>query len=86
MPTISRFFGIVIRIYHDDHPPPHFHAHYAEHHASIYIDSLEVREGSLPRRVLAMVLEWAFEHRTELRQNWELAERRQPLTQIEPLD
>jgi hypothetical protein len=86
MPTISRFLGIVIRMYFEDHPPPHFHAHYAEHEASIFIDTLEVREGSLPRRVLALVLEWAFQHRKELRENWQLAERQQPLKQIEPLD
>jgi len=86
MPTISRFFGIVIRMHYEEHPPPHFHAHYAENDAAIYIDSLEVREGFLPKRVLAMVLEWAFQHREELRGNWRRAEQQQPLNKIEPLE
>lgn len=55
MPTISQFFGIVIRMYFDDHPPPHFHVHYGEHDAVIDIDTLTQREGKLPRRVLARV-------------------------------
>jgi hypothetical protein len=59
MPTISRFFGIAIRIYLDEHPPPHFHASYAEFDAAIAIDTLEVVAGRLPRRAQALVLEWA---------------------------
>ncbi len=85
MPTISRFFGITIRMYFDDHPPPHFHVHYGEHDAKIRIDTLEVDVGHLPRRALALVLEWAFEHRDELRENWALADAHQPVNPIEPL-
>ncbi|MEK6798238.1 MAG: DUF4160 domain-containing protein [Planctomycetota bacterium] len=85
MPTISAFFGIVIRMYYDDHAPPHFHAYYAEHHAAILTDTLEVHEGALPRRALALVLEWAVEHREELRENWNLAARHEPLKGIVPL-
>ena len=66
MPTISQFFGIVIRMYFDDHGPAHFHAYYNEHSARIDIGTLEIQQGYLPRRVLALVLEWAAEHRTEL--------------------
>jgi len=86
MPTISIFFGVTIRMYYDDHAPPHFHAYYAEHGAVIEIESLLVREGQLPRRAMAMVLEWAAEHRKELRANWALAESHQPLKSIEPLE
>ena len=86
MPTISTFFGIVIRMYYDDHAPPHFHAHYAEHHAAILIESLEISEGSLPQRALGMVLEWAVEHRDELRENWGLAGTHEPLKKIAPLN
>ncbi|MCT8342979.1 MULTISPECIES: DUF4160 domain-containing protein [Photorhabdus] len=50
MPTISEFFGILIRMYYDDHNPPHFHAYYGEHEAIISIETLEVMEGSLPKR------------------------------------
>lgn len=85
MPTISTFFGIAIRMYFDDHPPPHFHAHYAEDHAVISIHTLEVLEGRLPKRALALVLEWAVDHRQELEANWELARRHETLGAIEPL-
>jgi hypothetical protein len=86
MPTISRFYGITVRMYFDEHPPPHFHAYSAEHDASISIDTLEVVEGSLPRRAWGIVLEWAALHRAELRQNWTLAEQHQPLKKIDPLE
>ncbi len=85
MPTISSFLGIVVRTYHDEHPEPHFHAYYGEHSAAIAIDTLEVLEGTLPRRVLGLVLEWASAHRAELRENWRLAEAHQPLQSIDPL-
>jgi hypothetical protein len=86
MPTISRFFGITIRMYYDDHAPPHFHAYYGNSAAVIEIEDLEVREGKLPRRALALVLEWAADHRGELLENWQLAEDHQPLNDIEPLE
>lgn len=85
MPTISTFFGIVIRMYFDDHGLPHFHAYYAEHSAKVAIDTLELIEGHLPRRALALVLEWASEHRDELRENWLRAVEHEPLEKIEPL-
>ena len=85
MPTICIFFGITIRMYFDDHAPPHFHAYYAEHEVEISIETLEVLEGRLPRRALALVVEWALEHRNELRENWERAERHDSLLRIEPL-
>jgi hypothetical protein len=85
MPTISRFFGLVIRMYYDDHPPPHFHVYAAEEDASISIETLEITEGRLSRRTLAMVLEWASEHRAELRENWLLCEEHLPLHNIDPL-
>ena len=86
MPTIGRFFGIRILMFHDEHPRPHFHARYAEHEASVSIDTLEVLVGDLPRRVLVLVLEWAMIHRPELRENWARAERDQPLAAIPGLD
>lgn len=86
MPTISMFFGILIRMYHDDHAPPHFHAHYGSYKAMIDIRTLRVLEGRLPRRALAMVLEWAEEHRDELLQNWALCEQLVPLNRVAPLE
>lgn len=60
MPTICEFFGIVIRMYYDDHNPPHFHAYYGGEQAIFSIETLELMEGSLSRRAKAMVLEWAL--------------------------
>ena len=85
MPTISRFFGIVIRMYYDDHAPPHFHAYYGDDVAVIAIDTLEVIEGGLPKRPLALVVEWAQQHRDELREDWRLAEMHQALKPIPAL-
>ena len=86
MPTVSRFFGIAIRMYFDDHGLPHFHAYYGSDVAKIEINTLRVSEGGLPRRALSLVLEWAVEHRAELLVNWELADGHQPLRQIPPLE
>ena len=85
MPTISVFFGIAIRMYFDEHAPSHFHAYYSGDDASIAIGTLEVMEGHLPRRALALVLEWAVEHRSELEENWRCVEEHRPLAAIEPL-
>jgi hypothetical protein len=86
MPTISIFFGLTIRMYYNDHAPPHFHAYYGEFTAVVEIGSLSVRHGHLPRRALAMVLEWAAEHRADLMTNWTLAQAHQPLNKIQPLE
>ena len=59
MPTISAFYGIIIRMFFDEHAPPHFHAQYGEHKASINIQTLALIEGKLPRRALGLVLDWA---------------------------
>jgi hypothetical protein len=80
------FFGIIIAMYHNDHAPPHFHAIYQEFEAQISIESLEILRGSLPRRVFALVLEWAVLHRDLLRLNWEKARMGLPLDPIEPLE
>jgi hypothetical protein len=86
MPTISVFFGITIRMYYRDHAPPHFHAYYQEHEARVAIGSLEVLSGSLPRRALALVLEWAKLHQEQLQVDWVSAEQHQALSDIEPLE
>jgi Domain of unknown function (DUF4160) len=86
MPTISGFYGITIRMYFDEHGPPHFHAIYKGDQAVIDIESLRLREGRLPRRVLRLVRGWARLHRSERRANWRRIELGQPLTDIEPLE
>ena len=86
MPEISRFFGIIIRMYFNDHMPPHFHADYGEHQIEITIETLEILKGQLPQRVLGLVLEWAVLHRDELRADWERACEGETLEAIQPLE
>ncbi|MBN1610095.1 MAG: DUF4160 domain-containing protein [Polyangiaceae bacterium] len=86
MPEISRFYGIVVRMFHDEHPPPHFHAYYQDIAAVVRIDTLEIVRGSLPGRAMTLVAEWALAHRDELRQNWARVESGEPPVPIEPLD
>lgn len=86
MPTISSFYGIVIRMFFRDHAPPHFHVEYGEHAAEIAIDTLDVLAGAVPRRTLALVLEWAALHRAELRSAWDCCRRHQHPSPIEPLE
>ena len=85
MPTISVFYGILIQMFWQDHAPTHFHALYAEHEALIDLRDLRVMRGSLPRRAMALVLEWAAEHRDELMEDWNLCSRMQTPKPIEPL-
>lgn len=85
MPEISRFFGIIILMYYDEHNPPHFHARYGSDKAAIEITSLRVLEGSLPSRALGLVVEWASQHQEELMMNWEAARNDRPPKKIQPL-
>ena len=85
MPTICTFFGILIRMFFNEHSPPHFHAEYGEFKAVIAIQSLEVMEGKLPRRALELVLDWAELHQTELIEDWELCRKHVEPHPIEPL-
>jgi len=85
MPRISAFYGIVIAMYYLDHPPPHFHAIYGEHEATIVIETFEVLSGFMPARALRLVREWAELHADELSANWEKARERVPLDSIESL-
>jgi hypothetical protein len=86
MPEVSRFFGITIRMYFDDHPPPHFHAFYGGQEALIGISPIVIIEGRLPRRALSLVFEWAALHQQELMANWYSASGNGPVEKIEPLD
>jgi hypothetical protein len=85
MPEISRFYGIVIGMFYNDHAPPHFHVRYSEHKASIAIRNFELIDGRLPPKVLGMVVEWAAAHQVELMTDWELAANQQRPEKIEPL-
>ncbi len=86
MPEISRFFGIVIKMFFDDHNPPHFHAEYADSVALIGIRTLAVFSGRLPPRAMGLVIEWATLHQQELLADWERAQTQQDLRPIAPLE
>ncbi len=85
MPTISRFFGISVAMFFDDHGHPHFHARHAEGQAKVRIDELEMIESSLGRRQRRFVLAWAELHQDELLENWRRARVGETLLEIEPL-
>lgn len=85
MPEISRFLGIIISMYYDDHAPPHFHAAYGSFKGVFSIKELKLIGGKLPKRVVLLILEWAFIHREELLKDWDLAINQLPLKKIKPL-
>ena len=87
MPTISMFYGIIIQMFYppDEHPPPHFHARYAEFEAAIEIDTGDVMSGKLPKRQMRFVQAWAELHKEELQANWRLAQEGLRPFSIEPL-
>lgn len=84
MPVLSRFYGIIIRMYflQKEHNPPHIHAIYGENVAAITIADGKILEGDLPAKALEMVREWLSEHREELLTIWETQE----FKQISPLE
>ena len=82
MPRVSEFFGIVIYMYYDDHPEPHFHATYGGREVKIRIADLSVLAGGLNPRAMGLVVEWATQHRAALRENWHRAGQRLPLEKI----
>ena len=71
---LLRFYGIVIKVFFGNHPPPHFHAIYGEYNALVSIESLEIIEGDLPSRAQKLVLEWATLYQQDLLQMWNTQE------------
>jgi hypothetical protein len=86
VPEISRFLGIVIAMYYNDHAPPHFHARCGEHEIRVRIETGEIISVSFPSRARKHVLEWLDLHRPELVEDWQRAKERKPLRKIEPLE
>jgi hypothetical protein len=85
MPELSRFLGISILMYFDDHNPPHFHRRYNDYRALISIGDLKVLDGRLPARILGLVVEWAELHKEKLMQNWEMLKTTGKFVKIDPL-
>lgn len=86
MPEISRFLGIVITMFFNDHQPPHFHARYGEHKAQVDIKTISILNGYLPPRVLGLVAEWTMAHQNELLENWKLVQNNTLPNKIAPLE
>ena len=85
MPEVSRFLGISILMYFDDHNPPHFHVRYNDDRALISIDELKVLEGHIPARILGLVIEWAELHKEELMRDWDMVKTTGQYFKIDPL-
>jgi hypothetical protein len=86
MPEISRFYGIVIKMFFADHNPPHFHVQYNDFAVIIEIDTLSIIQGKLPPRALGLTMEWASIHQKELKEFWNAASRMEPIGKIKPLE
>ncbi|MBI4777823.1 DUF4160 domain-containing protein [Candidatus Desantisbacteria bacterium] len=88
MPTISMFYGIIIRMYCSpgEHNPPHFHAYYQNHKVVIDINTCELMEGKLPPKQMKIVFAWAEIHKEELLADWELASNGEIPFKITPLN
>ncbi len=86
MPVISQFYGITIRMFYNDHAPPHFHALYAEYELIVGIEPIRILEGQTPNRVRSMVLEWTALHQQELLDDWNRCRRGETPLPVEPLE
>lgn len=84
MPEISRFYGIIIRMYliDNEHPPRHIHVKYGDAEAVMELENLNIIDGFLPRKCRQLVREWAELHREELVEMWET----QNFHKIQPLE
>ena len=85
MPEISRFFGMVVQMYWDEHNPPHFHVLYENKKAVVDINKLEVINGNLSRRATSLILDWAELHQDELLNDWNLCQQKIAPKKIKPL-
>ncbi len=82
MPEIARFYGIIIKLFFGDHPPPHFYAVYGEYVGLFNIETIEMIEGDLPNRAKKMIVEWSTLHQNELREMWN----KQEFRKLPPLE
>ena len=85
MPELSRFYGVVIKMYYNDHNPPHFHAEYGSDQVVVDANTLGIMGGRLPPRATGLVMEWAAQHQEDLLHAWKQARNMEPLNRIDPL-
>lgn len=86
MPILSVFFGIIVRMWHGDHPPPHIHVEYQGFEALVDVQTGNISEGKLPNKAATLVREWCLRHQTELLANWEHSQRFEPMERIPGAD
>lgn len=84
MPEISRFYGIIVKMFYNEHNPPHIHMEYQDYKAVVTIRE-GIVEGKMPKIALKLIFEWMDLHKAELLANWESIEKKRPLSNIEPL-
>lgn len=85
MPEISRFYGIIIKMFFNEHNPPHFHAEYQDYKVVISIEK-GIVEGKMPKTALKLIFKWLELHKEELLLNWKNIEGKKPLNKVEPLN
>lgn len=85
MPELSRFYGIVIKMYYNDHNPPHFHAEYGSDSMVVDVNTLAIIGGRIPPRATGLVMEWAAQNQVDLQRAWDQARNMEPLDRIAPL-
>jgi hypothetical protein len=85
MPEISRFYGIIIRMFSDEHNPPHFHAEFAEYKATFSIDTGQMIQGEMPPNKAILISAWAIIHKEELMKNWDTLAKGVGAKKIDPL-
>ncbi len=84
MPEICRFYGIIIKMFYNEHNPPHFHLEYQGYKAKIEINT-GILEGKMPKTAIKLTLKWLDDHKGELLENWQRIEKKEKLKKIEPL-
>ncbi len=82
MPEITRFYGIIIKMFFNEHNPPHFHAVYGEYNGTFDLNTLEMTEGDLPAKAKDLIKEWAAQYKNELLKMWNT----QNITKLPPLE
>lgn len=86
MPVIASFYGMVIRVYHADHPPAHIHVQYGEMSAIVEIQTGDVLHGALPKRLAGLLREWLKKYRGEILRAWEDAQAHRAPKRVKPME
>ena len=86
MPTISMFFGILIKMYYKEHNPPHFHAYYQGFEAIFDMRTGKMTNGFVPKKAEKIISEWAIDNQDKLLENWQLMESGRPMLKIPGAD